>query len=290
MASLVDDLLKVSELRRAIKNKFTAQKLLNQGLERDLTQIYKPLTESQAKNTSDVITHLSNLSNESNKKLIDFKNTFQNFPDLIASIDQVKSLLDIKSTEIINKLHAKNPEVDADIAELDHETREFEDALSDLASDAVVDETVSKKRRSVVKKSLESHAFSNILAASELSNWREELPQILNDEDLKNDLIRYVELNTSTVNLRNNPWRRIGTVDSKFFEQLKTVRHLKTGKGVQFLPDNKQDLTRELFRLMGSFNSGNKNVYNELCAVVDQLRRKGVLSIEQAKKIYKTIS
>ena len=120
MTSLVADLLKVSELRRAIQNKFTAQKLLNQGLERDLTQIYKPLTESQAKNTSDVMSHLSNFSNESNKKLIDFNDTFQNFPDLIASIDQVKSLLDIKSTEIINKLQVKNPEVDVDITELDH--------------------------------------------------------------------------------------------------------------------------------------------------------------------------
>lgn len=298
MTSLVDDLLKVSELRRAIKDKFTAKKLLDQGLERDLTQIYKPLTESQSKNTSDVITHLSNLSNESNKKLIDFKDTFQNFPDLIASIDQVKSLLDIKSTEIINKLQAKNPEVDAEIAELDHETREFEDALSDLASEAVVDEAaVIKKRRSGikkeradVKKSLESNAYSNILAASESSNWREGLPQMLSDEDFKNDLIKYVELNSSTVNLRNNPWRRIGTVDSQFFEQLKTVRHSKIGKGVHFLPDNKKDLTRELLRLIGSYKSGNKNVYNELCAVVDQLRRKGVLSIEQAKKIYKTIS
>jgi len=40
---------------------------------------------------------------------------------------------------------------------------------------------------------------------------------------------------------------------------------------------------------MGSYKSGNKNVYNELNAVVDQLRRKNGFSIDQSKKIYKTI-
>jgi len=131
----VSNLLKVSELRKAI-NKFTAKKLQDQGLERDLTQMYKPLAESYTKNTTDIIMHLSNLSNENNKELMDFKDTFENFPKLLASIDQVKSLLEIKTTEIINKLKLKDPGVAADISELDHETREFEDALSEITSEA----------------------------------------------------------------------------------------------------------------------------------------------------------
>jgi hypothetical protein len=59
---------------------------------------------------------------------------------------------------------------------------------------------------------------------------------------------------------------------------------------MKILPSGKTDLIRELFRLMGSYKSGNKNVYNELNAVVDELRRKGILSIKQSKRIYKTIS
>ena len=153
----VSSLLKVSELRKVIKNKFTAKKLQDQGLERDLTQIYKPLAESQTKNTSDIIAHLSNLSNENNKKLIDFKDTFKNFPELLASIDQVKSLLDIKATEIINKLKLKDPGVAADISELDHETREFEDALSEITSEAdtgigtlITDQSAGKRKKSLL--------------------------------------------------------------------------------------------------------------------------------------------
>jgi formate dehydrogenase maturation protein FdhE len=87
------NLLKVSELRRAIKNKFTAKMLQDQGLERDLTQIYKPLTESQTKTTRDITTHLSKLSNESQTK-----NT-RDITALLSKLSneantQVKSLLD----------------------------------------------------------------------------------------------------------------------------------------------------------------------------------------------------
>jgi len=71
----------------------------------------------------------------------------------IASIDQVKSLLDIKTTEIINKLKWKDREVVADISELDHETREFEDALSKITSEAdtgldtlITDQSLGKRK------------------------------------------------------------------------------------------------------------------------------------------------
>jgi len=311
-SSEISNLLKVSELRKAIKNQFTAKKLQEQGLQRDLTQLYKPWTESQAKNTADIITHLSNLSNQSNKKLIDFKDTFKNFPDLIASIDQVKSLLDIKTTEIINKIKTREPDVADDIEQLDRETREFEDALSEIASDAdtgiVTDQSfgaVSKQslpgvkkakeyveKQAQLKKSLESQAdtsYNYTLAASELTEWKKSLSNILSDENLKHDLLKYVDMYPASVNLRNNPWRRIGNVDAAFFDQLKNAKqsHARTGRGIQFLPDNKKDLVTELFRLLGSYKSGNKNVFNELNAVVDQLRRKGVLTIDQSKKFTK---
>lgn len=311
-SSEVSNLLKVSELRKTIKNQFTAKKLQEQGLQSDLTQLYKPLTESQSKNAANIITHLSNLSNQSNKKLIDFKDTFKNFPDLIASIDQVKSLLDIKTTEIINKIKSRDPDVAIDIEEIDRETREFEDALSDIASEADTgigtDQSfvgavakkplpgVSKAKAYVEKQaqSFESQADSSYaytLAAAESTKWKEGLKHILSDQDLKHDLIKYVEMYPATISLRNNPWRRIGNVDTVFYEQLKNARqsHFKTGHGIQFLPNNKKDLVTELFRLLGSYKSGNKHVFNELNAVVDQLRRKGVLSINQSKKIYKTI-
>lgn len=293
----VSDLLKVSELRRTIKNKFTAKKLQDQGLEHNLAQLYKPLAESQTKNTTDIITQLSNLSNQSNKKLIDFKDTFRNFPELIASIEQVKSLLDIKTTEIINKLKRKDPE---DISELDHETREFEDALSEItieADDRKKSLPGVRKAREYVEKEAsarellkhEEHAaqitYEHALNASR-DKTSDNLKAYLADPVHAYNLKRFVEHNPDT-NFSSNPWRRIKTEMPQYYSEIKTF---KKGSGLfKFLPGNKKDLVRELFRLMGSYKSGNKNVFNELNAVIDQLRRKNVLSIDQSKKVYKAL-
>lgn len=239
----VADLLKVTGLRKAIKSKFTAKKLQEQGLERDLSQIYKPLTESQTKNASDLTTHLSNLSNESNKKLIDFKETFKNFPDLLTSIDQVKSLLETK--------------------ELDAQPKEFETEEDD--------------------------SYEHALRLAEAKKT-DALKKYLAHEKNSNELISFVRNHPDT-NLNTNPWRQINIVDPGLYQEIKKVKTTKKGTGLtKFLPSGKDGLVRELFRLMGSYKSGNKNAYNELNAVVDELRRKGVLSIEQSKKIYKTIS
>jgi hypothetical protein len=68
-------------------------------------------------------------------------------------------LLDIKTTEIINKLKLKDRGVAADISELDHETREFEDALDEIISETdtgigtlITDQShgaVSKRKKSL---------------------------------------------------------------------------------------------------------------------------------------------
>jgi hypothetical protein len=62
-----------------------------------------------------------------------------------------------------------------------------------------------------------------------------------------------------------------GQLNPVLYSELKKVEKGKTGKGlscscsssnVKFLPRNKKDLSKELFRLMGAYKSGNKNFYN----------------------------
>jgi len=232
----VSNLLKVSELKNEIKKKFTAQNLQDQGLKQDLTRQFQPVTESQTKTKDDIITHLSNA-----------------FPDLITSIDQVKSLLDTKTTEIINKINTKE----------DAEER-FEDAESE-----------------------NSEEYDHLVRLAE-ARKTDEIKKYLENETRSDNLLRFVQQND--INLSTNPWRQIQIADPVFYKLLKTVKTTKKGTGVKFLPSGKEELMHELLRLMGSYKSGNKNVYNELNAVVDQLRRNGTLSIEQSKRIYKTIS
>ena len=196
----VSNLIKVTELRKAIKNKFTAKKLHDQGLESDLAQIYKPLTESQTKNASDLTTHLSNLSNESNKKLIDFKETFKNFPALIASIDQVKSLLDTKTTEIETK----------DVEEVEEEQEQFE-------SEEDVGAASSKKA--------EPDIYEYVLKLSEAKKTND-LKKYLADEKNSKKLISFIQNHPDT-NLGTNPWRQINIADPKLYQKIKSVKKVK---------------------------------------------------------------
>ena len=230
MASVeyVSNLLKVSDLRREIKSKFTQQNLQDQGLKQDIIMRSQPVTESQTKTKDDLITHLSNLSVESNKKMDTF-------------IDQVKSLLDTKEIE------KEEPETAEGISDYDH--------LLLLAE--------AKK-------------------TEDIKNW-------LSVESNSDFLLDFVQKNHD-INFSSNPWRQIRIADPEFYEQLRSVKKTKKGSGVKFLPSGKEELIHELFRLIGSYKSGNKNVYNELNAVVDQLRRNGTLTIEQSKRIYKIIS
>jgi len=86
-----------------------------------------------------------------------------------------------------------------------------------------------------------------------------------------NNLKGFVKHNPDT-NFGSNPWRRNKTELPQLYSEMKTAKTSKKGSGlIKFLPDNKHDLVRELFRQMGSYKSGNKNVYSELNAVVDQL-------------------
>ena len=224
----VSNLLKVSDLRREIKSKFTQQNLQDQGLKQDIIMRSQPVTESQTKTKDDLITHLSNLSVESNKKMDTF-------------IDQVKSLLDTKEIE------KEEPETAEGISDYDH--------LLLLAE--------AKK-------------------TEDIKNW-------LSVESNSDFLLDFVQKNHD-INFSSNPWRQIRIADPEFYEQLRSVKKTKKGTGVKFLPSGKEELIHELFRLIGSYKSGNKNVYNELNAVVDQLRRNGTLTIKQSKRIYKIIS
>jgi len=65
-------------------------------------------------------------------------------------------LLGIETTEIINKLKRKDSEVAADISELDHETWEFEDSLSEITSETntgigtlITDQSLGKRKKSL---------------------------------------------------------------------------------------------------------------------------------------------
>lgn len=64
----------------------------------------------------------------------------------------------------------------------------------------------------------------------------------------------------------------------------------KIGTGIKFLPSDTKDLVSEMNRLLGSYIAGNKNTFNEISAISDLLRKRGLISPNMNKKIFKYLS
>ena len=149
----------------------------------------------------------------------------------------------------------------------------------------------AEKKAAVTKELNKEEATVNstarMITDQVLKNEVDWLKDALANAQIQGDLLKYMEFNINT-DLSFNPWKKIGNTNTLLYNELKQVKKGKTGRGlacgcksVKFLPDNKKDLSHELIRLMGSYKSGNKAVINELNAVVDELRRKGMLTLEQ---------
>ena len=84
--------------------------------------------------------------------------------------------------------------------------------------------------------------------------WRDEIEDVLTDRQKNSEFIKSLDAKSGT------------------------------GASVKFLTSNVEVLTNELNRLLGSFTAGNNNVFNEISAITDELRRKRVLNIVHEKR------
>jgi hypothetical protein len=61
------------------------------------------------------------------------------------------------------------------------------------------------------------------------------------------------------------------------------------GSIIQFLSSNPEELIKKLNTMLAEFQAGNNNVFNHISAIVDELRRQGILSINEIKKLYNSL-
>ena len=85
--------------------------------------------------------------------------------------------------------------------------------------------------------------------------------------------------------------RAISKIKKGFIDEIKAMRE-KVGKGtmiVKFLPSDEQALRAQMSKLIGSFNAGNTNSINEISAISDELRRRGLITIDELKKLFRLL-
>jgi len=109
-------------------------------------------------------------------------------------------------------------------------------------------------------------------------------------------LINYMVNNNTNFKLTVNPWKIIKEHMPNFFDELSIAKqnvettHLGTGiKYVKFVSSNPKVLMNKWKILLAEKDAGNNNVFDEISAIADELRRTGVLSLKQLKNLFKNL-
>lgn len=343
-------LSELAKLRKEVKNNFLVEKIQNQGLSQSLDKLYKPLLKSNDATKEALIKHITDISNKYNTNLLEFKNTFSNFPNLIAGIDSIKETLNKNADGIITEITTTNQINDAiltRVANLDEQFQELNRLLTkpesypklfdtpqsykhptaseETEDDISVSEDVQKildkyspktiitpstsgiestaatipkaeyidKYHETLKDTNPTTLINHLVGISDQNSYENsklQYSQILQKHHNQNLIKDYVE-HSDKLDFRVNPWKTIHDVDKPFYDELveKRSKHKhKKGTGITTLASD-ADAIQELQRLMGSYKSGNTAVFNELESVVDYLRRRGLITLKQSKKLYKEI-
>jgi len=104
-------------------------------------------------------------------------------------------------------------------------------------------------------------------------------------------LINYIIKNNPKIIKAANPWVVIKCFENLAIAKLNAEKsHLGSGmKSVKFIPSNPKILMNKLKILLAEKDAGNNNVFDEISAIADELRRTGVLSLKQIKNLYKNL-
>jgi len=105
-------------------------------------------------------------------------------------------------------------------------------------------------------------------------------------------LINYMVKYNPKIKMSANPWKIISE-KTNFFNELEVARkNAHSGSGiklVRFLSSDPKVLMNKLKILLAEKSAGNNNVFNEISAIADELRRSGALSIKELKNLYKKL-
>lgn len=268
------------------------------GLEDQLKDIYNPIINSQTK-ISDKIENLI-------KKIEESKTEEQTRGEVSkTALGEISELLKT-FPDLLNKLRGEDPRPltneenvivgelidlsDDEIQELIMPPEEFIDKPEEIIAPPKEFEDKTKKKRSRKRMSNETPEIAEMIDALE-NNKEDKIKDINDDNDKFDKLAKFIADNAPVKITNTSKYRDYNKKLPGIVERAYMIRNEKEKVGtgnnlISFLPSSTKDLISEMNRLMGSYTAGNKNAFNEISAITDILRRRGKLSLKDAKKIF----
>ena len=281
---------------KELSSLFRNEMLRKIGLQQHLREMYKPITE-ETKAIASKIEEGTTKSSEIATKIEEGTRQASNFEErkseLLKQINEQPKLGEILTLlqnypEVINYLR----DIDYNLAERDNRIIELINKLPDDQQQVLRDYFILRKEPTSPSRRIVPTGASDLYRQLIDANGNiQKTKSILTDASLEDiEKLKEEVANDKTVNLyQHNVWNAVNRVIKSFIRDVKIIRKSKTGQGIQFLPSGTKELKNKLVLALGSYKAGNTNTFNEISAIMDEMRRRGEMSIKDIKGIFKSM-
>ena len=281
------------ETRKRIKDNFIARKVGEAEYQTGLTKLFKPVTETQKATTKEITEAQKTAAEKITGELLPIKEGLEKIPDITFPTYPAVEM----TKEEIEKL--------GPIAT---------DALIKLASKKGIDKsfglTVKNKKLHIGDKPITIKDNNIIIDGEEYTGTPGLWELIISQEPqegkyTEDDYLNYINLlvQTNTIYQGNNPnqnrakssggdkWNKlISPVWEHIRESKKPLKRKRrqqdpTGKGLKILPSDPNALIDRFDLLFSSKKAGHTGVRNEIISILDELKRQGVINVNDYKKL-----
>ena len=285
------------ETRKRIKDNFIARKVGEAEYQTGLTKLFKPVTETQKAATKEITEAQKTATEKITKELLPIKEGLEKIPDITFPTYPAVEM----TKEEIEKL--------GPIAT---------DALIKLASKKGIDKsfglTVKNKKLHIEDKPITIKDNNIIIDGEEYTGTPGLWELIISQEPqegkyTEDDYLNYINLlvQTNTIYQGNNPnqnrakssggdkWNKlISPVWEHIRESKKPLKRKRrqqdpTGSGLKILPSDPNALIDRFDLLFSSQKAGHTGVRNEIVSILDELKRQGVINVQDYKKLNRII-
>ena len=281
------------ETRKRIKDNFVARKVGEAEYQTGLTKLFKPVTETQKATAKEITDAQKTTVEKITGELLPIKEGLEKIPDITFPTYPAVEM----TKEEIEKL--------GPIAT---------DALIKLASKKGIDKsfglTVKNKKLHIGDKPITIKDNNIIIDGEEYTGTPGLWELIISQEPqegkyTEDDYLNYINLlvQTNTIYQGNNPnqnrakssggdkWNKlISPVWEHIRESKKPLKRKRrqqdpTGSGLKILPSDPNALIDRFDLLFSSQKAGHTGVRNEIVSILDELKRQGVINVQDYKKL-----
>ena len=279
------------ETRKRIKDNFIARKVGEAEYQTGLTKLFKPVTETQKTTTKEITDAQKATAEKFTQELLPIKEGIEELPTKL--FRKIFPSIEFKASDIINfgplavdallqAFTKKNIDLSYGIYAIDGKFKIGDKFITIEDNDIKVDDKI----------------FEGTPGFWELVTSKNPNPEYYTEEDLSK--YQQLVILTNTAYRSNNPnnnnpksssspkWKKIIKPIWKAIKEQEDEDDPQpgtSGSGLKILPSDPNALINRFDLLFSSKKAGHTGVRNEIVAILDELKRQGVINVQQYKKL-----